>query len=410
MYFGWWIVGGSIVIQMIHATLLMQSYGLYVAIFQEEFFWSKTALASAFALRQAESGLLAPVVGWAIDKYGSKRVMRFGLSIMGLGFMLFSQINSLAMFFVVTLILGLGASFGGQLALMTTLVQWFEKRRATALAVGQAGMSLGGLLIPLVAIALATLGWRVTAFASGIIILVVGLPVTSLMRSKPEDYGLLPDGRNATDLTEEVATAQLQTQDFSAKEALRTRAFWFLSLGHASAVLIVSAVTVHLIVHLTEGLGYSLQAAASVFALMTGCTFVGQLLGGYLGDKISKRAIAAVAMFGHASAILAVAYASSFAAVFYFAVAHGLSWGMRGPLMSALRADLFGRKSFGSILGISALIVTIGNVTGPVLAGIMADTFGNYKAAFSILAGLATLGSLFFIGLRKPEHKNAISE
>ena len=302
--------------------------------------------------------------------------------------------------------MGVGASFGGQLSLTTIIVHWFEKRRATALAASQVGMSIGGLLIPLVAFFLAAYGWRMTALFSGVIILLIGLPVTQLMRSRPEDYGLLPDGRNPATPSEQVAsTAQVKTQGFTAKQALRTKAFWFLSLGHASAVLIVSAVTVHIIVHLNEGLGYSLQAAASVFALMTACTIVGQILGGYLGDRVSKRAIAAVAMFGHASALLTVAYATSFAGVLYFAIAHGLSWGMRGPLMSALRADFFGRKAFGSILGLSAIIVTIGSVTGPVLAGILADSFGNYQIGFTILAVLAACGSFFFISLKKPQVK-----
>ncbi len=406
-YFGWWIVGGSVLMQIVHSALLMQSYGLYVAILQEEFLWSKTILASAFALRQAERGLLAPVVGWSLDKFGSQRVMRFGLIILGFSFLLFSQVNSLLTFFAVTLLMGFGASFGGHLALTTTIVQWFEKRRATALATSQIGMSVGGLLIPLVALSMANYGWRPTAFVSGIIIMLVCLPLTRIMRSRPEDYGLLPDGQKIQanqDLSKDSSNADgLKSQDYSARQALRTQAFWFLSLGHASALLIVSSVTVHLVLHLNEGLGYSLQSAASVFALMTAFMIVGQLLGGYLGDRFSKKGIAAVAMFGHATALLALAYATSSIGVIYFAVAHGLSWGMRGPLMSALRADFFGRKSFGSILGISALVVTVGSVTGPVLAGIMADTFGNYRTGFTILAGLAACGSIFFIMLKKPQ-------
>ena len=107
IYFGWWLVSGSVVIQIIHAALLMQSYGLYVAIFHEEFLWSKTVLASAFAIRQAERGLLAPLVGWSLDRFGSQPVMRFGLIVFGVSFLLFSQINSLFMFFAVTLLMGL---------------------------------------------------------------------------------------------------------------------------------------------------------------------------------------------------------------------------------------------------------------------------------------------------------------
>jgi MFS family permease len=183
---------------------------------------------------------------------------------------------------------------------------------------------------------------------------------------------------------------------------MRTRAFWFISFGHALALVVVAAVTVHLVVHLNEGLGYSVQVAALMVTLMTSFTFVGQLLGGFLGDRFNKRIIATVAMFGHASALLALAYAPSPFWVVFFAVVHGIAWGARGPLMQAIRADYFGRRYFATIMGTSSLIVMLGMVAGPLIAGYMADRFGNYQLGFNILAGLAAFGSIFFILAKEP--------
>ncbi|MDQ3396362.1 MAG: MFS transporter, partial [Deinococcota bacterium] len=114
------------------------------------------------------------------------------------------------------------------------------------------------------------------------------------------------------------------------------------------------------------------------------------------------RIIATVAMFGHASALLALAYAPSSFWVVFFAIVHGIAWGARGPLMQAIRADYFGRRYFATIMGTSSLIVMLGMVAGPLIAGYMADRFGNYQLGFTILAGLAAFGSIFFILAKEP--------
>ena len=141
---------------------------------------------------------------------------------------------------------------------------------------------------------------------------------------------------------------------------------------------------------------------AGVVALMTVMQATGQLGGGWLGDRFSKRWIAAGCMLAHAMALVILALATAFSAVLVFAVLHGLAWGMRGPLMSAIRADYFGRGSIGIILGLSSMILVIGQIGGPIVAGAFADWTGNYRMGFTILAILAGLGSLFFLMAKPP--------
>ncbi|MEZ4523583.1 MAG: MFS transporter [Thermomicrobiales bacterium] len=407
VFYGWWVVSGAFAIQVLLSALLMQSFGAYVPVLQDQFGWSKAQLSAAFSLQRVESGLLGPIQGWMLDRFGPRNVMRVGMLLFGIGLMLFSQINSLTYFYLVFLLIAVGGSLGGFMSLTSTLVNWFVRKRATAMGVAQMGMSVGGLLVPLVAISLTDLGWRSTAFYSGIIVLVVGLPVTQLMRRNPEEYGLLPDGETEEEAAERRARAraeQIESDDieFTPKQAMRTRAFWFISLGHGAAVLVVSAVMVHLIVHLNEGLGYSLRAAATVVSLMTIMQMIGLPVGGYLGDRFEKRKIAIFAMFGHASALIVLAYATNLAMVIFFAVVHGLAWGMRGPLMQAMRADYFGRKAFAKVMGFSSMIVMIGMTSGPLVAGILADRLGNYQLGFTVLGVAAGLGSVFFIFATKP--------
>ena len=137
-------------------------------------------------------------------------------------------------------------------------------------------------------------------------------------------------------------------------------------------------------------------------ALLTGFQLIGQLSGGYLGDRINKRLICVLCMVGHSAGLLMVTFATSFAMVFAFAVLHGLAWGTRGPLMVALRADYFGASSFGTIMGFSSLIVMLGMSSGPVFAGIMADIYGNYEVGLGVLAVLSLLGSLCFAAATPP--------
>ncbi|PYM95344.1 MAG: hypothetical protein DME04_05210 [Candidatus Rokuibacteriota bacterium] len=180
------------------------------------------------------------------------------------------------------------------------------------------------------------------------------------------------------------------------------REFGWSKTMFSAAFSMTRAVSVHLVVHLTEHVGYSLQQAAAVVALMTVLQVVAQLGGGWAGDRFNKRAIVVGCMVAHAAGLLLLASATALSAVAAFAALHGLAWGIRGPLMSAIRADYFGSAAFGTITGISSMVVMFGMVGGPIIAGILADRTGSYELGFRILAGLAALGSIFFVLARRP--------
>ena len=152
---------------------------------RDAFGWSATQLAFGYSLQPVQNGLLGPAQGWMIERWGPKNVMRVGALMFGGGFILFSRINSLPAFYAAFIVMAVGASLSGFMTIMTTLVQWFERRRASAMSIARTGMSVGGMLVPLVAFSLVTFGWRQTAFVSGIIVLAVMLPLSWLMRPTP---------------------------------------------------------------------------------------------------------------------------------------------------------------------------------------------------------------------------------
>ncbi|MFM9971367.1 MAG: MFS transporter [Burkholderiales bacterium] len=412
------MVWASFGLQGLQTGLLQQSLGAYVAVLREEFGWGKAALAGAAVIQQVENALLGPIQGWLVDRFGSQLMVRCGILALGAGFMLFSQVDTLTGFYAAFVLIALGSGFSGFFPLTIAVMHWFEKKRSRALSTMNLGGACGGMLAPLVALAIISFGWRATAFASGIIIILAGWPLASVIRRRPEDMGEVIDGRDATQTavdTRPIAhdasgappapAAKVvpgPSADFTAKQAIKTSAFWFISLGHGLSLLVVSSVNVHAITHLKEGLGYELDTAALVMGLMTAGQFAGIVLAGILGDRYDKRLLAAGCTFFHMAGMLLLTYATSYAMLIGFAALHGIAWGLRGPLMQAMRADYFGRKAIGLIAGLSFTIVLIGQVVGPVFAGALADTTGNYQAGFTILALLAGLGSVFFLLVKPP--------
>ncbi len=406
VFYGWYIVGAAGGIQLLSGLLWMQSYGAYVVLLQDEFGWSKALVAGAFALTRIESGILGPLQGWMADKYGPRAVLRIGIVIFGIGFMMFSQIQSLLGFYLTFAFIAVGSSLGGFATVMVSLVNWFERHRAKAVAILQMGYSIGGLSVPLIILCLEAFGWRTTAFLSGVLVLVVGLPLVQLVLHRPQDHGEVADGGSVESADQpKVFTSG---QDFTAGQAMRTSAFWFISMGHACALLAVSSMMVHLVPHLTEGLDYSLAQAGFVVAAMTAFQMGGQIVGGFLGDRFDKRLICILCMLGHTIGLLLIAYASNIWMVLAFTMLHGLAWGIRGPLMVALRADYFGPSSFGTIMGFSSLIVMLGMSIGPIFAGYMADVQGDYLMGFSILAIGTFVGSACFLASRPPKHPGEV--
>ncbi len=405
IFYGWWIVFAGGGLQMMVASLMGQAYGAYIVLLREDFGWSKTSLAAASSLREAESGILGPIHGFMLDRWGPRAVARIGVVVLGGGFMLWSQVETLLTFYAAFLVMAAGASMCGFLTATTAAVNWFERRRATAISLTSAGFGLGGMLVPLTALSLETYGWRQTAFMSGLIVWAIGLPLAQIYRHRPQDMGLEPDGVPREPLhldSDSVGHANPGSDDFTLGEAIRTRAFWYIALGHTSALFVVSSMGVHLVSHVQESQGYSLGQASTIVFLLTMVFMLGNISGGLMGDRVNKQMLVVACMVMHCVGLLILSHAVNFWMVLAFTIIHGLAWGWRGPQMTAIRADYFGRSAFGRIMGASNMVIIFGTISGPLIAGIIYDQTGNYRIGFDILAGIALAGSIFFLLARKP--------
>lgn len=433
IFYGWKMVGAAVGLQFLQAALLNHAFGAYVATLEREFGWSKTALSAGAALQSVEAAVLGPLLGWVVDRFGAQHMIRAGIIVFGIGYLMLSQIETLTGFYVAIVVIAIGSSFCGYFPLTVAVVQWFEKKRARALSAMSMGVALGGVFVPLVAWSMQSYGWRMTAAGSGVFAIALGWPLARLFRRRPEDVGEAIDGEPvdaehppvthhpagaaitpvlaASDQEPAAAStaaappprpAPPPAREFTAAEAMRTGAFWLLSVGHGFALLVVSAVNVHAIAHMNTGLGYSLAQASLFITLMTAAQGGGILLGWAIGDRFDKRKVAAGCMLMHAAGLLMLTFATGSVFLVAFSLLHGVAWGLRGPFMQAIRADYFGRKAIGMILGISAAFIAIGQIAGPMVAGSLADLTGDYRIGFTLLAVIAAGGSMAFLWARRP--------
>lgn len=374
----------------------MQGFGNLAVELRRNFGWSKTFFSFVFVGTRASTAVFNPAVGSALSKWGTKPVMRVGAAITLVGYLALASVETQTQFVIAMAVAALGMGLAGFIAITAALVQWFERKRAKALSLQTMGMALGGFAGPLLVVGFNWFGWRPTIVGAGFVLaggIWLASRVIGLDRAAT---GEPVDGLSEPPSETEPRAEGVSDNHFTVQQAFRTRAFWMISLGHGSALIVVSASIAHIALYLTEDRGFSAQRAALIAGLIPLFQFVGTALGGYLGDRVNKRLIVSVAMCAHALGLILMTWIESSITIGAFVVLHGLAWGTRGPLMQAIRADYFGSSDFAKIMGWSSLIVTVGMIIGPVLAGVFADATGNYRLGFTIIAGLAFAGNIFW--------------
>ncbi len=406
-FYGWIIVSAGFVTQFFQG-ITNQGFATYLPALQQEFGWSRAALAAPRSVTQVENSVLGPIEGYLVDKIGPRWMATIGVSVMGLGLVLFGLTNSMLMYYVANIVIALGTGFQGLLVMSVAVNNWFRRKRTLAQAVMLLGFSMAGLVgVPALVFLQNTLGWQASAIWSGVFIWVTGLPCTMLLRTKPEPFGLLPDGvkGGAESAASGVGRGKHAAEyDFSLRQALRSRAFWMLAVGWAIGNLGMGAGQTHLYLHLENGEpGLTHATAALVWSVASLSNIPSRLIGGVLGDRLPKNVLLAGATFLMAVSTYILAIADSAQMAFAYAVLYGLGWGIRTPVMNALQADYFGRKSLGKIVGwLQSLSLPL-TIAAPILIGYMADVQHTYRWAFTLTAIISVPGAALILLATKPK-------
>ena len=426
VFYGWWLVGLASFMLTLMSLTVFQGLGTMLVALERQYGWSRTALSGAFSLARVEGAILGPIEGVLVDRVGTRRMVLIGYTMMGLGFIWLSQIDflgglgllsalpfefldeRLVHFYASYMFISLGSGLGGWLALIAMVNNWFNRRRSFAMASAMSGIHLGGLLVPVLGLAIERFELNGAAMGIGIFLLLIVGPSVKAIRNRPEDMGLVPDGDSNPMQTGRPASGERPTQavddepDFTAIQALKTPAFWILTIAQVASSVAIVTLALHLVPKLTDT-GMSLSGAGVVVLTYTIVALPSQFVSGYFADRLPKTLMIAFFMFIQGIGILVVALFDSVLMAYVFALMYGVGFGGRSPLTTAIRGEYFGRKAFATIMGVSQLPMNIAMIFAPLFAGYMFDTTGTYIVPFTTFAALTFMGAVMMLFVRKPK-------
>ena len=396
VFYGWWIVGAVFLIQVYVAGVL---YFGFTALFEpiaSDFGWSYAQISLAASIRGLEFSFLSPLAGLLFDRFGPRKLMLAGAFITGLGLLLLGRINSLATFYGVFLITSLGlGTVGGGVVPMAAVGNWFRKRLTTAIGIVVSGSAIGGLLVPLVTRIIDIFGWRAAMAIFGLGAWVLLLPLSLMVRHKPEQYGYLPDGEMDRKLVagEGLTSVQSTEVDIGVKQALKSSVFWHIALGLMCHIMVVTAVVTHVMPYLST-LGITRSTSSLVASAIPVTSIFGRLSFGWFGDRFDKRRVAALGFALLSLSTLLFGYVSNVGTwlLVPFIILLGIGYGGLVPMMSALPREYFGRVRLGTILGLVMGVAAIGSIVSPPLTGWVFDSLGSYQGAWLASTGVAIIG------------------
>ncbi len=408
IFYGWWIVLATSLIHIWGAGTFYYGFTAFFNPIVDELGWSYAATSFAASLRSIEGGIASPLVGFATDRYGARRLLVLGSILGGLGFILLARIQTLWSFYLIFIFLSVGSSFLFPVPGWTAVANWFVKKRGIALGTLSATMGIAGLVIYLVNWLIGLYGWRQTLVIVGIGMWAIGIPSALVVRTRPEPYGLLPDGDDALPLKQGRSTVTLsqegqKEQEFTAREALKTRAFWMLAILVTLSAATLHAVVVHIMPYLIS-IHFSRETAGLTASLLILVSAMGRFVLGWLTSRVDTRYLMALALLLQALGLLALTNVQGLGMAALFVGLFGPGYGGVITLRLTMQAEYFGSKAFGAIQGIMMAILIIGTMASPLLAGYCFDIYGTYRPAWLIMALLLLIITPLSI-LAKPPRK-----
>jgi MFS family permease len=400
VFYGWWIVGACLLISMYTAGVVFFGFTAIFEPIANEFGWSYTKVSFAASIRGLETGFLVPLVGLLVDRLGPRKLLFAGATIIGLGLLLLGRINSLTMFYGVFILIAAGMSTCTGVVLQTVVGNWFRGKVSIATGIVVSGVALGGLLVPLVTRIIDIFEWRAAMAILGLGAWGILLPLSLLVRHKPEQYGYLPDGDvNGKPVSSEgVTLAQSTGGQIGVRQALKSRAFWHISLGLACHYLAINAVTTHVMPYLST-IGIARSTSSLVAGAIPLTSIFGRLSFGWFGDRFDKRWVTALGFALASLGMLFFGYAATVGTwvLIPFLILFGIGYGGPVPMLSALMREYFGRVRLGTILGLAMGVGWLGGIVGPPLAGWVFENFGSYQGAWFASAGLVIAGMVSLV-------------
>jgi len=414
-FYGWIIVVVTFVTMAIGVNA-RTAFSLFFPPIINEFGWERGLTAGAFSFGFLVSGAVSPLIGRLMDRAGPRAVMELGVVLMG-GGMLLAPLTSEPwhLYLTIGVMVGAGSVCLGYSGQSLFLPNWFNRRRGLAMGLAFAGVGIGSMtLLPWVQHMIEQSGWRTACTAMGILILVVLAPINLLLRKRPEDIGLQPDGDAAPSASVKPVSYVVDTDwasiDWTLSRAVRTARFWWLATGYFGGLYIWYAVQVHQTKYLLD-IGFSPGVAVWALGAVSLLGIPGQIVLGHVSDRVGREWVWAASCLGFAicfAALIALAKFPTLLLVYVMVLAQGaLGYGLTS-IMGAVVLEIFQGKHFGSIFGTIMLAALAGGAAGPWATGLLHDLSGSYTLAFAIGIGVSGLSAVA-IWLASPGKVRAVA-
>src|SRR5438876_4997942 len=402
LFYGWAIVAVTFVTMAIGVNA-RTAFSLFFPPIIGEFGWERGITAGAFSFGFVVSAAVSPLIGRMMDRFGPRAVMELGVALMG-GGLLLAPLTTQPWHLYLTfgVMVGAGSVCLGYSGHSLFLPNWFIRRRGLAMGLAFAGVGIGSVtLLPWVQHMIEQTGWRTACTAMGILVLAVLAPINFLLRKRPEDIGLRPDGDGATSGRSAAPRSNVVDPvwagtDWTLRRALRTARFWWIALGYFCGLYIWYAVQVHQTKFLLD-IGFSPNVAVWALGVVSLLGIPGQIWLGHLSDRIGREWVWAIACFGFMicfAALVALKYVPSLWLVYLMVFTQGaLGYGLTS-VMGPVVLEIFQGKHYGSIFGTIMLAALAGGAAGPWATGVLHDFTGSYVVAFAVGIAMSVLSAM----------------
>ncbi len=411
-FYGWKIVGAAFLSRFSFASGNASVLGLFFTPLNSEFGWSRTAISVVLSMARLFEGLTSPLLGPIIDRYGPRVPMVIGGIVLSLGFLGLSLIGNLWQFYLIRgVFMAAGFALTGMLVTNTAVSNWFIRRRGRAIATAGMGTNTGMLIIAPVTVGIiAVWGWQAAwLFFAALAWIVVVIPSAILMRRRPEDIGLQPDGdlppdSKASDNPSRRSTTAAGEAVWTRREVIRTPAFWLLIIGISSSMLAFQGVNISIAPY-AEDLGLGTANIAALLMVRSLATLAVAPGWGILSERVHLPHVRISPFFIQMLASAFLAMADRGVMLWLGVVFYGAGFSGMMIVQEVIWANYYGRLTLGTVRSTSLPLQVLIAGAGPVLINVVFDIVGSYRPAYTAFIGLYLLAALLVWFARPPKAK-----
>lgn len=408
IFYGWWVLLALVLIYMVTNGILLNTMPLFAPQLLDEFQLDNQQVSRPAQLLYLLVSILAAFVGILLDKYSPKTIMLTGAIILLIALAGFASATSFIQIQGVYVLYAFALTLAGIVTSMYLITQWFVKYRGLAVGIFLMGSSFGGALFNKIAgWGIATLGWRSAAWILlGCAVAGMLLPLVLLIRNRPADMGLLPDGETPNLTADNHRTHAHAGMTLGA--AMRTPHFYLLLVATATLWFCITGVVNHQVLFIEKDLNQAKEIVTNVTSLFFLCSIIGKLLFGWLGDRFNKLIIMLISIINLLIGTVLLRYLADLptAMMYVYALVYGIAFSGAFTMIQVVVAELYSGSSYGKILGIFTMIDTLAGSMGIIVLGSMRKNSGSYLGAFDtmiLLCGFACICVLALQFMKKPQ-------